>query len=326
MLSLINNDDIIHKEIGVMKIILTIINGFGIGELNDSALYGDEGANSYQSIKDADLSVLRLLGLDNIFNVGYCETKTPQGTYARMRSFSIGKDPYIQYRELLGNINYDKLNTENSILPLESDNLIKRLTNNGIKTKVFGNAVIYIGCDRVDSSADTFLYDNDEVVCEEAIKNLMTDMDDALYIISFDEAAKAGKMRDVKAYKEAMERIDMHVGHLIDAMFDDDIIIICSDNGCDSGLEAHSGYTREYVPLLISGRMISKNNDIKTVHGYDTLAHTILDFFGVLTAQKSIKQTIIALENQPQLLSRIKKLIKSSRKSEKSDQNSLENE
>lgn len=309
-----------------MKIILTIINGFGIGELNDSALYGDEGANSYRSVKDAKLSVLRLLGLDNIFNVGYYETKTPQGTYARMRSFSVGKNPFIQYRELLGNINYDKSFKDNPIVSVENDNLIKRLASSGIKTLVFGNAVIYSGCDRVDSSADTFINDNDEIVCEEAIKKLMTDMDDALYIISFDEAAKAGKSRDVKAYREAMERIDTHVGHLIDAMFDDDIIMICGDNGCDSALEAHAGYTREYVPLLISGRMISKNNDIKTVHGYDTVAHTILDFFGVLSTQKSIKQSIIAQENQPQLLSRIKKLIRSSRKSEINEQHCLDND
>lgn len=296
-----------------MKIILLVINGFGIGELNDAAIYGDSGANSYRAVKDAKLPVLRLLGLDNIFNLGYIEVKTPQGAYGRMRSLSIGKNPYIQYRELLGVINHDRMLTDNPLACQASDNLIKRLANNGIKTKVFGSAAIYSNADKAESSADVLYYNDDERICEEAVKSLVLDMDNALYIVSFDSAGQAGKARNLKDYKQALERIDAHVGHVIDAMYDDDVIIICGDNGCDCLIENHCDYTREYVPLLISGRIINKNNDIKTLHGYDIVAHTILDLFGVLTTHKSIKQAIMAQENQPQLLSRIKKLVRGTR-------------
>lgn len=296
-----------------MKIILLVINGFGIGELNDASVYGDSGANSYRAVKDAELPVLRLLGLDNIFNLGYSEVKTPQGAYGRMRSLSFGKNPYIQYRELLGNINYDSMLAGNPLTCPSSENIIGRLAKSDIKTKIFGSAAIYSGADKIGSSADILYANDDEQVCEEAVKSLMLDMDNAFYIVSFDSAVQAGKARSLKGYKQALEKIDVHVGHIIDAMYDDDVIIICSDSGCDCLLENHCDYTREYVPLLISGRIINKNNEIKTIHGYDIVAHTILDLFGILTTHKSIKQNIIAQENQPQLLSRIKKLVRGTR-------------
>ena len=70
-----------------MKIVLIVIDSFGIGEMPDARNFGDEGSNTYINIlkkTNVDLPHLKSLGLNNIQGLNL--EKTPSiGSFAKMQ-------------------------------------------------------------------------------------------------------------------------------------------------------------------------------------------------------------------------------------------------
>ena len=58
-----------------------------------------------------------------------------------------------------------------------------------------------------------------------------------------------GHRRDVEGYARALEAFDQSLGHLIDSLTPDDILMITGDHGCDPTAPG-SDHTREFVPIL----------------------------------------------------------------------------
>lgn len=102
-----------------MRILLCVIDGFGIGALQDASIYGDENANTYQAVKSANIPNLRALGLDHIYGVGGETSDKPLGAYGRVRELSSGKDTLIGHREICGIIQYMPSNVYPSGFPHE---------------------------------------------------------------------------------------------------------------------------------------------------------------------------------------------------------------
>ena len=59
-----------------------------------------------------------------------------------------------------------------------------------------------------------------------------------------------GHRRDSMGYKKAIEEIDSYIPKFIEAMHDDDILIITADHGCDPTYKG-TDHTREQVPYLM---------------------------------------------------------------------------
>lgn len=294
-----------------MRVILLVIEGFGIGELNDASLYSDENCNSYRAVdKDIELPCLRELGLDNIFKVGCFPVDTPRGSYGRMRSFSVGKQPYIQCRELLGNITYSPISDADSLHCANCEDLVSRLADNGIGTVAIGGIADYISAANTEGFNDKRGTVGSSAVTDEIVNLINSQTDETFIIASINDLSTAGKARDAQGYAAALEAISTDIWRVLSQMPDDDILIITSDNGCDPTHAQHSDYTREYVPIIFRGRSIKDNNDLGTVHGYDVVAYTILDIYGIMTAAKSIKDALIELEEQRKMVVKIKRLIK----------------
>jgi phosphopentomutase len=88
-----------------------------------------------------------------------------------------------------------------------------------------------------------------------------------------------GHRRDVEAYANGLKDFDNFLPKLIDTLFEDDILIITADHGCDPTYKIHTDHTREYVPLLVYGKKLKKDVNIGVRDTLSDIAQTIADIF-----------------------------------------------
>lgn len=101
------------------RVILIVMDSFGIGAEPDADLFGDEGTNTLKSCtKSSSFSAMNLAGL-GLFMIDGVESAriipemdvNPYGTYARLREKSMGKDTTIGHWEIAGLISPNPLPT-----------------------------------------------------------------------------------------------------------------------------------------------------------------------------------------------------------------------
>lgn len=120
-----------HKR----RVFLIVLDSVGIGEMPDSAQYGDEGSNTLAACTRSDkldIPNLRQLGIFNIQGVG-CGTPVehPTGAVARLAEASKGKDTTIGHWEISGVISPKPLPTYPDGFPMELLEEFSRRTGRG---------------------------------------------------------------------------------------------------------------------------------------------------------------------------------------------------
>ena len=88
-----------------------------------------------------------------------------------------------------------------------------------------------------------------------------------------------GHRNNAQGYKEALEEFDKRLPEIIEAMKEDDVLIITADHGCDPTTES-TDHSREYVPLLIYGNNIKSDVNLGTRGTFADVASTLADMFG----------------------------------------------
>ncbi len=103
-----------------------------------------------------------------------------------------------------------------------------------------------------------------------------------------------GHRRDVNLYAQGLKFFDRQLPSIIEAMADDDILIITADHGCDPTYTKHTDHTREYVPLLVYGKNIKQNVNLGTRESLSDVGQTIADIFNLSKMKngKSFKDEI----------------------------------
>ncbi len=89
-----------------------------------------------------------------------------------------------------------------------------------------------------------------------------------------------GHRRDIDGYARALTEFDTWLGEFIPTLREDDILFITADHGCDPGYEATTDHTREFVPLLILGPRVKKQN-LGTFGSFADVAATIAELLDV---------------------------------------------
>ncbi len=88
------------------RVFLIVLDSFGIGEMPDSASFGDEGSNTLAAISRSEFfkaENLKKLGLFNIDGVDCCEKcEKPIASYGRLSEKSNGKDTTTGHWEIAG--------------------------------------------------------------------------------------------------------------------------------------------------------------------------------------------------------------------------------
>ncbi len=119
---------------------------------------------------------------------------------------------------------------------------------------------------------------------EDGMDQIRRTMDDEFTGISFlnlvDFDAKFGHRRDPIGYGEALEAFDRRLPEVLEALNEDDLLIITADHGNDP---VHHGtdHTREFVPLLVHHKNINTGKELPIRKTFADIGATIADNFGV---------------------------------------------
>ena len=97
-------------------------------------------------------------------------------------------------------------------------------------------------------------------------------------LVDFD--SKYGHRRDVLGYKNALEEFDKRIPEIIDAMKEDDILIINSDHGNDPTYKG-SDHTRESIPVLVYGKNIKNGVNLGIRKSFADIGKTVSDILNI---------------------------------------------
>lgn len=89
-----------------MRVFLTVLDSFGIGELPDAKLFGDSGSNTLKACYNSGklcVPTMQKLGLFNIDGIDFGKgEENPIGAYGRLFEMSKGKDTTVGHWEIAG--------------------------------------------------------------------------------------------------------------------------------------------------------------------------------------------------------------------------------
>lgn len=103
-----------------------------------------------------------------------------------------------------------------------------------------------------------------------------------------------GHRRDVEGYAKGLESFDVELRKVLDAMHEDDLLIINADHGCDPTFKG-TDHTREHIPVLMYHKNMKHGVNLGVLDTFADIGATIADNFGVKTLDvgKSVKQKLL---------------------------------
>jgi phosphopentomutase len=112
-------------------------------------------------------------------------------------------------------------------------------------------------------------------------------------LVDFD--TKFGHRNNPEGYAKALTEFDQRLPEIVDALADDDALILTADHGNDPTTPS-TDHSREYVPVLITSTSVRKGVNIGVRETFADLAATIADTMGVMkppSRGKSFKSMIM---------------------------------
>lgn len=97
-------------------------------------------------------------------------------------------------------------------------------------------------------------------------------------LVDFD--MKFGHRNDAVGYANALVEFDNRLPEIIDAMRENDILMITADHGCDPTTES-TDHSREYIPVLVYGNKIKSGANIGIRKSFCDIGKTVLDLLEV---------------------------------------------
>ncbi|MBD3381335.1 MAG: phosphopentomutase [candidate division Zixibacteria bacterium] len=89
-----------------------------------------------------------------------------------------------------------------------------------------------------------------------------------------------GHRNDYKGFARGLEEFDKRLPEILDALSDDDLLIMTSDHGCDPTMES-TDHSREYVPLLVFSPVLKKAKSLGIRETFADVAETICQNFNL---------------------------------------------
>lgn len=101
-------------------------------------------------------------------------------------------------------------------------------------------------------------------------------------LVDFD--SKYGHRRDPAGYKQALEVFDSALPDIVDALAEDDLLMITADHGNDPTFSG-TDHTREYVPLLVYSKHLQGGQSLGIRQTFADMGATIADWFQITQPQ-----------------------------------------
>lgn len=89
-----------------------------------------------------------------------------------------------------------------------------------------------------------------------------------------------GHRNNIEGYAKALEEFDKKLPEIMEALNEDDLLILTADHGNDPSTPS-TDHSREYVPILAYGKNLKNNVDIGVRETFADISATILDIFGL---------------------------------------------
>ncbi|MBO5385578.1 phosphopentomutase [bacterium] len=86
-----------------------------------------------------------------------------------------------------------------------------------------------------------------------------------------------GHRNDPAGYGKAIEEIDTYLTPILEALKEDDMLIITADHGCDPCVDG-TDHTREKVPCIIYSKSLPSNGYLGEVNGFDIISSYIREW------------------------------------------------
>lgn len=103
-----------------------------------------------------------------------------------------------------------------------------------------------------------------------------------LNLVDFD--ANFGHRRDPIGYGEALEEFDRRLQDILEALTDEDLLIITADHGNDPTFPG-TDHTREYVPLIVYSPRFNIGTSLPLRETFADIAATVADNFNIAAPQ-----------------------------------------
>lgn len=127
--------------------------------------------------------------------------------------------------------------------------------------------------DSIGVTADLSAKNNEQTI-DQTINALNSDSRGLIFSNLVDFDMLYGHRRDTEGYAKALEHLDSQMPAIIDALRDDDLLIMTADHGNDPSMPG-SDHTREYVPLLVFGKNAKSGIDLGTRQSLSDIGGTI---------------------------------------------------
>ena len=91
-----------------------------------------------------------------------------------------------------------------------------------------------------------------------------------------------GHRNDAEGYARALERFDCQIPRILEAMGEEDLLIITADHGCDPTTES-TDHSREYIPILVFGKRINGGVNLGIRHSFSDIAATVAEYLSIFS-------------------------------------------
>lgn len=129
---------------------------------------------------------------------------------------------------------------------------------------------------------------------EKTIDAIKNSDEDLIFTNLVDFDMLYGHRNNIEGYARALEYFDSKLPKIMEALKEDDILILTADHGNDPSTPS-TDHSREYIPVLVYGKKLKQNVDLGIRETYADISATILDIFGLekLENGTSFKNEII---------------------------------
>jgi phosphopentomutase len=167
-------------------------------------------------------------------------------------------------------------NRHDYAVPPPNENLLPLLKERGLDVVCIGKiASIY---DSVGVTQDLVAKNNDQNI-DQTINALRMKNRGLIFSNLVDFDMLYGHRRDTEGYARALEHFDNRLPEILDAMCEDDLLILTADHGNDPTMKG-SDHTREFAPLIVFGKNAKRGVNLGTRQSLSDIGQTIAENFG----------------------------------------------
>jgi phosphopentomutase len=168
--------------------------------------------------------------------------------------------------------------------------LLDRVKSSGLAVTAVGK-IGSIFCHR--GTTEELKAGNNDASVDQTLRALETSARGLIFTNLVDFDMLYGHRNDVEGYARALERFDVRLPEIQQAMREDDLLMITADHGCDPG-DISTDHTREYVPVLAWGRRARAGVDLGIRSSLADIGQTVAENFGLeLQAGRSFLREIV---------------------------------